>query len=465
MKKQLPSAEIRKNPSFKDDVINRPIYPARIIVLSFLAVILIGAILLMMPFSSKSGEFTDPLTATFTATTSTCVTGLVVVDTGDYWSTFGQAVILLLIQIGGLGLVTLTTFFIVVFRQKIGLGGMELARSSVGSSSFQNLNGLVKLIVITTLSIEALGAALLSIRFIPLYGVGKGIWMSVFTAISAYCNAGLDLFEGEYTSLTAFSGDWLVTGVIMALIVIGGLGFLVYQDIFAYRKRKKLMLHTKIVLLFTAVLIITGAIFIFAFEFSNKGTLGDLSFSEKILASLFQSITMRTAGFNTVDLGTLSDPSKLISCILMFIGAAPGSTAGGIKITTFIVVLMTVLTAFMNRSETIIFHRRIRHSTVYKALSIMSVGAVIIGIASAVLMVENPGIETVDILFESFSAFATVGVTTGITPTLGIVSKIVIILTMFLGRVGTFSIFMALTLREQEEKTKTVLPEGEIMVG
>lgn len=465
MKKQKTPVKLRKNPNFKDDIRNRPVYPARVIVLSFLAVILIGAVLLMMPFSSRSGRFTDPLTAAFTATTSTCVTGLVVVDTGDYWSVIGQMIILLLIQIGGLGLVTFTTFFVVIFRQKLGLGGMELARSSTGSSSFQDLNSLIKLIVLTTLAIEAVGAALLSIRFIPLYGPIKGIWVSVFTAVSAYCNAGIDIFEGEYTSLTAFSDDVLVTGVVMGLIIIGGLGFLVYQDIFSYRKRKKLMLHTKIVLLFTALLILGGAVLIFAFEYANPKTLGDMSFGEKTLAALFQSVTMRTAGYNTVDLGNLSDPSKLISCVLMFIGAAPGSTAGGIKITTFVVVVMTVVTTFMNRPETVIFRRRVGHGVVYKSLSIMTVGMVIVAIAATVLMVENGDVSSVDALFEAFSAFGTVGVTAGITPTLGVVSKIVLILTMFCGRVGTFSIFMALTLKEQEEKSKTVLPEGEIMVG
>ena len=455
----------QNNPLYKGDTVNKPIYPARTIVLSFLAVILIGAFLLCMPFSSSSGSFTDPITSLFTATTSTCVTGLVLVDTGSYWSIIGQVIILALIQIGGLGLVTLTTFFVVILRQKIGLGSMSLALSSTGSQSIRNLRSLVKLIVLSTLTIELIGAALLSIRFVPTFGIKRGIWISAFTAISAYCNAGIDIFDGEFTSLTQFVSDPLVNGVIMGLIVVGGLGFLVFQDLIFYRKRKKLMLHTKVVALYTLVLILAGAVIYFSFEFTNKATLGNLNFGDKVLASLFQSVTTRTAGFNTVDFGAMHEPTKLVSCLFMFIGAAPGSTGGGVKVTTFVVIVMTIVAAFCNRKETVILKRTVDHSVVYKSLALIASGMIFCIITSAVIIIECDNVSTIDALFEAVSAYGTAGLTAGATAKLGIVSKIAVIITMFIGRVGSFSIFMAMTLKENEQQGRKVLPGGEIMVG
>ncbi len=455
----------QKNPLYKGDTVAKPIYPARIIVLSFLAVILAGTVLLCMPFSAKNGNFTNPITALFTATTSTCVTGLVLVDTGSYWSIIGQVIILALIQIGGLGLVTLTTFFVVILRQKMGLGSLTLALSSTGSQSIRNLRSLVKLIVLSTFSIELIGAALLSIRFIPLYGIKRGLWISVFTAISAYCNAGIDIFDGEFTSLTSFVSDPLVNGVVMALIIIGGLGFLVFQDLLFYRKRKKLMLHTKVVALYTLILILTGAAIYFSFEFTNEGTLGTLDFGEKILASLFQSVTTRTAGFNTVEFGNMYEPTKLATCLLMFIGAAPGSTGGGVKVTTFVVILLTVVAAFCNRKDTVILKRTVDHSVVYKSLALVASGALFCIITSAIIIVECDTVSTIDAIFEAVSAYGTAGLSAGATSQLGIVSKIAVIITMFIGRVGSFSIFMAMTLKENEQQGRKVLPGGEIMVG
>ncbi len=455
----------QKNPHYKDGTTDRPVYPARTIVLSFLAVILIGTFLLCMPFSSASGRFTDPLTSLFTATTSTCVTGLVLVDTGSYWSAIGQFIILSLIQIGGLGLVTLTTFFVVIFRQKIGLGNLSLAQSSTGSQSIQNLRSLVKLIVISTLTIEFAGAMLLSIRFIPQMGVNRGLWVSIFTAISAYCNAGIDIFDGEFTSATAYISDPLVNGVIMGLIILGGLGFLVFQDIIMYRRRKKMMLHSKIVLLYTFVLITAGAIIYFLFEYSNPKTLSQLNTFDKIMAAFFQSVTTRTAGFNTVDFGSMYDPTKLVSCLLMFIGACPGSTGGGIKVTTFIVIVMTVVAAFCNRRDTVILKRKVDYGVVYKSLALVAVGIMVCIFTSAVIIIECKNVSTIDAIFEAVSAFGTAGLTAGATPHLGFFSKVAVILTMFIGRVGSFSIFMAMTLKENEKGDHKILPNGEIMVG
>ncbi len=455
----------QKNPLYKNGIIDQPIFPARTIVFSFLAVIIMGTILLCMPFSSASGKFTDPITSLFTATTSTCVTGLVLVDTGTYWSVIGQAIILALIQIGGLGLVTLTTFFVVMLRQKIGLGSLTLAQSSTGSQTLKDIRSLIKIIVVSTLTIEFIGALLLSSRFIPLFGLKKGIWISVFTAISAYCNAGIDVFDGEFTSMTQFVSDEFVNIIVMSLIIIGGLGFLVFQDILLYRKRKKLMLHTKVVALYTALLIIFGAIIYFSFEFSNPKTLGNLSFGDKILASFFQSVTTRTAGFNTVDFALMNEPTKLVGCVLMFIGASPGSTGGGVKVTTFVVILMTVIAAFCNRRDTVILKRKVDYNIVYKSLALVTAGILVCIFTSAVIIIESEKITTIDAIFEAVSAFGTAGLSAGATAHLGIFSKLAVILTMFIGRVGTFSIFMAMTLKENEKDDRKILPNGEIMVG
>ncbi len=458
-------AFLKNNPHYKSSGMEKSTAPARIIVLSFFIIILVGTVLLCMPFSSREGNFTNPLTAMFTATTSTCVTGLILEDTGSYWSFAGQFIILLLVQVGGIGLVTFSAFFLVLFRQKLGFGSMVLTQSSTGSSSLQNLYPLVKIIVISTLLIEAVGAILLGIRFLPQFGAAKGIWISIFTAVSAYCNAGLDLFPGDFTSLTAYSGDVLVNFTIMFLVVSGGMGFLVFQDMLFYRKKHRFMLHTKVVLLATLVLILSGAVMFFIFEYSNPATLGNLSLKDKILTSLFQSVTLRTAGFNTVDIAALRDPTKLASCVFMFIGAAPGSTGGGIKMTTIVVLIMTVVATYSNRTDTVILGRKVGHGVVYKAMSLVAMGIVIVVVGTAVIVAESNGVGTIDAMIESTSAFATVGLTAGATLSLGLLSKITMIIIMFIGRVGTMSLFMALTLKEYERQDKKVLPEGEIIVG
>lgn len=458
-------AFLKNNPHYKSNGMEKSTAPARIIVLSFFIIILVGTVLLCMPFSSKEGNFTSPITAMFTATTSTCVTGLILEDTGSYWSFAGQFIILLLVQVGGIGLVTFSAFFLVLFRQKLGFGSMVLTQSSTGSSSLQNLYPLVKIIVISTLLIESVGAVLLGIRFLPQFGTARGIWMSIFTSVSAYCNAGLDLLPGDFTSLTMYSGDVLINFTIMFLIVSGGMGFLVFQDMLFYRKNHRLMLHTKVVLLGTLVLILSGALMFFIFEYSNPETLGKLSLKDKILTSLFQSVTLRTAGFNTIDIAALRDPTKLASCLFMFIGAAPGSTGGGVKLTTFIVLIMTVVATYSNRNDTVILGRKVSHGVVYKSMSLMAMGVVIVIVGTAVIVAEGNGIGTIDAMIESTSAFATVGLTAGATLSLGLLSKITMIIIMFIGRVGTMSLFMALTLKEYERQDKKVLPEGEIMVG
>ena len=318
--------------------------PARMISASFAVVIAIGTLLLWLPISSKARVFTPLLDCLFTAASATCVTGLVVYDTYTHWSAFGHGVLLMLIQIGGLGLVTFTSFFNLVVGRKLGLRGMRLASESINSTSFGDVPYLLRMIITFTLAVEASGALLLGLYFVPRFGL-RGIAISVFLAISAFCNAGFDVlgFLGEYTSLTSLNDSYLVLFTIMLLIIIGGLGFIVWNDLMAWRKTRTLLLHTKVVLLVTAFLLLLGTICFLLFEWNNPATLQPMSLKEKIGAGCLQSVTMRTAGFNSIDLYSMRDATKVFSIVLMFIGAAPGSTGGGIKVTTIAVIVMTAV--------------------------------------------------------------------------------------------------------------------------
>lgn len=443
--------------------------PARVIVLSFALLIVVGALLLMMPFSSNSGNFTDPLTAFFTATSASCVTGLIVVDTHTHWNLIGQLVILTMIQIGGLGLITFTTFFNVALRKKIAIHSMKLASESVSSTDVFNVRQMIYRIVAITVSIELIGAAVLSISFVPEFGA-KGIYFSVFTSISAFCNAGFDVFGFiiPNSSLRVFAGSPGVLIPVMTLIVLGGLGFIVWSDILTYRKQRKLILHTKIVLIATGVLIFIPALLFFLFESSNGNTFGNMSVGDRVVNSFFQSITTRTAGFDTVDNNLLTPISKMLSILLMFIGGAPGSTAGGIKVTTFIVLAMTVVCVIRGKNETIIGGKRIDKSVVYKALAVAFIAVLAVGLATSIIYFTNDGegdILGINALYESVSAFSTVGLTTGITGISNTISRVILILTMFIGRVGPVSLALSLALRSNSKTKNQVIPEGKIMVG
>lgn len=441
--------------------------PTKLIVLSFALLILLGAALLSLPFASRSGHSIGFLKALFTATSATCVTGLVVVDTYNHWTTFGQIVILILIQCGGLGLATLATFFSVLLGKKVGLKGMLLAQESINHFSFEGILKLIKRVVIVTFSIELIGTILLSIRFVPIFGV-KGIYFGLFHSISAFCNAGIDLMgvlgKGDYSSLTQFNNDPLVLYTIAGLIVIGGLGFLVWKDIYDYPKIRSLYLHTKVVLVISALLIVFGSFLFFAFEHNNPLTMGNLNFAGKINSSIFQSITPRTAGFNSLPLNDMKEVSKVATIVLMFIGAAPGSTGGGIKVTTFGVILFAIVSQINGSNETVIFKRRVSQQTVNKSLSIIGLAALlVVTVTTIILLFEN--IPLLNVLYEATSAFGTVGLSTGITPTLKPISHILLIITMYLGRVGPLSFALALSLRANKKKPDIVYPEGKIMVG
>lgn len=443
--------------------------PARMISASFAVVIAIGTLLLWLPISSKARVFTPLLDCLFTAASATCVTGLVVYDTYTHWSAFGHGVLLMLIQIGGLGLVTFTSFFNLVVGRKLGLRGMRLASESINSTSFGDVPYLLRMIITFTLAVEASGALLLGLYFVPRFGL-QGIAISVFLAISAFCNAGFDVlgFLGEYTSLTSLNDSYLVLFTIMLLIIIGGLGFIVWNDLMAWRKTRTLLLHTKVVLLVTAFLLLLGTVCFLLFEWNNPATLQPMSLKEKIGAGCLQSVTMRTAGFNSIDLYSMRDATKVFSIVLMFIGAAPGSTGGGIKVTTIAVIVMTAVSISRGKDEPYLLGRRLSANVVYRSLAILFLGIVVSGITAIVLILTCPleqnGLTGVDAVFEAVSAFATVGVSSGVTAVTNWVGKIALTLTMFIGRVGPVSFGLTLAA-QQKVNRKLIVPEGKIVVG
>lgn len=443
--------------------------PTRVIVSSFALLILIGTVLLMLPISSKSGQFTGLVDAMFTATSATCVTGLIVFDTYQYWNLFGQVVILALIQLGGLGLVTLTTFFNIAIGKKLGFKRLQLAQESVNSANVVDARRLIKTIMALTFAFELAGALFLCATFVPEFGAARGIYISVFLAISAYCNAGFDVLghETPFASLTEYASDPMVLLPIAFLIICGGLGFLVWQNLFSYRKTKRLLLHTKIVLVITAVLIIAGMLLFLLLEWNNKQTLGEMNVGDKMLNSFFQSVTARTAGYNSVDIAGCKGITKLLMIILMFIGAAPGSTGGGIKVTTFVVLLMTIFCVTRGDEETSLRGRRISKAVVYKALAVTGIAGAAVALSACIIYftADNEGIISgIDALFESVSAFATVGLTTGVTGVANALGHVALILTMFLGRVGPVSLALSLAMRTSKNKHQ-VMPEGKILVG
>lgn len=446
--------------------------PARVIVVSFAVIIFVGTLLLMLPISARSGLPTSFLDAFFTATSATCVTGLVVVDTYQHFTVFGQVVVLFLIQMGGLGLVTITTFFNLAIRKRLRLKTMQLAQESVSSDSMNEVSSLIRMIIGFTFSMEFCGTLALSTVFVPKYGA-EGIFISLFLAVSAYCNAGFDILgrEGEFVNLVNYYDNPVVLITIMCLIVFGGLGFIVWHDLYAYHRTKRIMLHTKIVLVATAVLIVFGGLIIMMLEWSNPNTLGPMTVPQKLLNSMFLSVSCRTAGFNSFDLASMGSMTKLICVIWMFIGAAPGSTGGGIKVTTFVVLLMTVWCTLTGKEDTLIWERRVDKEAVYKAMAVTFVALVAVFGATCFigLTIHSGGatVSDIDALFESTSAFATVGLSIGVTGVANAASRVILAATMFLGRVGPVSLALSLSwnsvnIRRQKHQIK---PEGKVLIG
>lgn len=411
--------------------------------ITFIFIIFIGAVLLCMPISSKQGVFTHFIDALFTSASATCVTGLVVYDTFSHYSLFGQIVILSLIQTGGLGFMIIATLFSLMLRKKIGLRQRGLLKESVNTTNIGGVVKLAKHIIIGTVFIELIGATVLAIRFYPEMGFARSIYNGIFHSVSAFCNAGFDLmgYFASGSSLTRYSGDLTVNLVIILLIIIGGLGFFVLDDIIKKRfKFSQYKLHTKIVILATTVLLVVPTILFYIIEKDN--TMKNMTGVEQIIASLFQAVTPRTAGFNTIDISSLKQGSILLTIILMFIGGSPGSTAGGIKTTTLIVIILS-FKASMNHSEDLnIFNRRLEPEIVRRAYSVIT--TYVFGAIFAIMIIcLVQDLSLTDVTFEVVSALSTVGMSTGITQQLNDFSKLVIVIIMFCGRVGSLSVALA----------------------
>ncbi len=440
-------------------ILKRKLSSFQIILLGFAGVILLGAFLLTLPISSKTREWTSFIDALFTSTSAVCVTGLIVFDTATHWTIFGQIVILLLIQIGGMGVVTIAVSFAVISGKKIGLFSRETMKNAI---SAPNVSGIVRLtgfIIKGIFLIELIGALIMMPVFCIDYGA-EGIWMAIFHSVSAFCNAGFDIMgtkSGEFTSITHYSAQPVVNITIMLLIIIGGIGFLVWEDVCKHKWRiKEYRTQSKVVLIVTAALIVLPAIYFFFFEFA------DLPVGERILVSLFQSVTPRTAGFNTVNLTAIGDTGLYLMIILMLIGGSPGSTAGGMKTTTIAVLFSSAFSVFRKKDDAELMKRRIDDETVKtaSAIFIMYISLFLFG-GMAISSIENLPITSC--LYEAASAVGTVGLTLGITPTLRIASKLILILSMFFGRVGGLTLIYAAFGTNKKQVAK--LPTDTIAVG
>ena len=430
---------------------------------SFVLVIALGTLLLTLPIASRSGRL-GVVDAMFTATSATCVTGLVVRDTWTQFTMFGQVVILLLIQVGGLGLVTLTSFFALAAKRRMGFRDLRLLGESVSASGYSQATEVLKIVIRLAFLFEAIGIVLLACAFVPQFGL---VWISIFTAISAFCNAGFDLFGrfGPYSSLAPYVNNYYVQAVVMFLIMAGGLGFMVWVELGEFRKKRRLSLHAKVVLAFSAILWVGGAALICLMEWSNPATMGGLSVPGKVMASLFQSVSTRTAGMNTIDLAACGPVTKLLMSVLQFIGAAPGSTGGGVKVTTFAVLILTIRSVAEGRDDCVIAEHHIESKTVYRALTIIMLG-IVASLGSAVVVYYNTSdaVSVIDAIFESCSAFGTVGLSVGVTSQLNVGAKLLYMLVMFMGRVGPVSLAISLTVKPGDNKRK-ILPVGHINVG
>ena len=441
-------------------------HAAMVVALGFLIIILTGAVLLTLPISARSGEPTDFLDALFTATSATCVTGLVTVGTATHWSGFGQVVILLLIQIGGLGFMSLASIASFLTHRTITLRERMVMSAGLNLTENAGIVRLTQRVLLGTLAFEGAGAVLLATRFVPRVGLWQGIKMGVFHSVSAFCNAGFDLIgtpDNPFASLTGYADDVLVNLTIMALIVIGGLGFFVWGDIWDKRRFRRLRLHTKLVLITTAVLLCAGFALTLLFEWHNPQTLGTMPVQEKLLAASFQSVTLRTAGFNTIDQAALTGPSQAVACLLMMIGGSPGSTAGGIKTVTAAVLVLSAISALRGRTTVSAFGRTIVSRSIMNAVTMMIVGGTLSLTGACVISyVESAPFGAC--VFEAVSAFATVGLSMGLTPTLNAISRLILILLMYLGRVGVLTLGVAVLMRHREPP-KMQYPDGDVMVG
>lgn len=442
--------------------------PVQILAMGFLCIILLGALLLTLPIATVDRDTLGFVDALFTATSAVCVTGLIVVNTGVTFSLFGQIVILCLIQIGGLGFMTITAMIFMMIGKRITLRERLVIQEAFNAESLQGMVKMVRNALLVTFTIEGTACILFTIRFAFEYDLAHAVYYAVFLSVSAFCNAGFDPFGFE-NSITPYVADPIVNFLIMALIVLGGMGFSVILDVIHVRRWSRLTLHSRVVLLVTAFLILSGTLMICLLEWNNPLTLDNgLNPAEKVMAAGFQSVTLRTAGFDTIGQGGLTPAGQMVSIILMFIGASPASTGGGIKTTTFFIVLLSTIVMVRRKEDYNIYHRRLNLSLVRRAQAIvfLALGLVLVDtvVISAVESMTGGTESLADVLFEVVSAFGTVGLTTGITPSLNAASKILISLTMFIGRVGPLTVSMALA-GHMRKPDAVRYPEGRIMVG
>ena len=432
---------------------------SQIIVLGFLGAILLGAFLLMLPFATADGKGATFADALFTATSATCVTGLVVQDTATYWSGFGQAVILLMIQVGGMGVVTFAVAISVASGKKIGLMQRSTMQEAISAPKMGGIVKLTGFILSTTAVIEVLGAAVMAPVFIKEFGAGKGIWLAFFHSVSAFCNAGFDLMGSreKYSSLTSFIDNPLINIVIMVLIIVGGIGFLVWEDVKTNRHHlHKYRMQSKIVLITSAILILIPALFFFFTCFSG------MPLKSRIFSSIFQSVTTRTAGFNTADLTKIGSGNTALMIVLMLIGGSPGSTAGGMKTTTVAVLILTAISVFRRKEHTNFAGRSIADSVLRNAVAIVMM-YLILFLTGGVLITVLEDLPMMTCMFESASAIGTVGLTLGITPSLGAVSRIILIFLMYIGRVGGLTLIFSTITTNQSNMAR--LPQEKLTVG
>lgn len=438
----------------------------RMVAGSFAIIILIGTLLLMLPAASQNGQSAGFLTSLFTATSATCVTGLIPVDTGMSWTFFGQVVIILLIQVGGLGFMTILSLFSLLLRRRIGLSERLIMASTLNLNDMDGVVRVVRHALMVTFTLEGIGAVVLSTRFISQFGILGGIWRGIFHAISAFCNAGFDLVGGKFgafTSLEGYNNDPLVLCTIMVLIVSGGLGFFVWEDILRTRRWKGFSFYTKLVLSITAALLVGGTVFFLCAEYSNPATLGPMSVPQKILNALFQSVTLRTAGFASFNEGGLLDSSMAVSCVLMLIGGSSGSTAGGLKTVTVAVLLLSLRSNMAGREQVTIRGRAISYRKVIDAMTLALI-IIFLFLTGSIVISLADGVPYLQAAFETASALGTVGVTVGITPTLSAFSHVVLICLMYLGRIGVISFSVAFLTRSRYP-AKIKYPNLDVMIG
>lgn len=446
----------------------------QMIALGFVILILTGSVLLSLPIASADGRATPYIDALFTATTSSCVTGLVTVVTGQHWSLFGQAVILIMIQMGGLGVVSFTTLLLMIAGKRIQLKQRMLIQEAYGFDTLTGMVRMVRKMFLGTLIVEAIGAVLYMFVYIPRYGLLRGIWVAVFTAVSAFCNAGMDLMGAD--SMISYVSHPLMNLVTMALIVIGGLGFFVWWDLLAAARRvfhqkmslrqsvRRMSLHSKLVLCVTAALFFGGGLMFFILEYNNPATMGNLSLGGKIWASIFQSVTLRTAGFASINQGGLRTGSLLLGCVLMFVGGSPGGTAGGVKTVTVTLLVCAVLAIVNGQEDVELGHRRVRMENVMKGICVILLQVFFLVISTFAMCCIESDIPFIQIMYETFSALGTVGLTMGITEGLSMAGKLVLIASMYFGRLGPITMAMIMNVNGNKKKIHRRLPDGKIFI-